>query len=147
MVAASAGLIFYFVAGLPLEKVFGSKTSVYTGSFTNDWQNLSLKDAEQCSSHAGLGIEASMNANRISWFFNFKGTSFNVDSACSSSLVALDLACANLISRDTDMVRRWFLVEFLAFRLSSTEHCRRLQFDFLSGSYACFVKYEHVISR
>lgn len=87
-----------------------------------------------------------MNANRISWFFNFKGTSFNVDSACSSSLVALDLACTSLISRDTDMVRRWFLVGVLEFRLFSTEHCRRLQFDFLSGSHARFIKYEHVIS-
>ncbi|MCJ1263260.1 hypothetical protein MMC22_003130 [Lobaria immixta] len=90
-------------AGMPLKKAFGSKTSVYTGCFTNDWQQLSLKDAESCSSHAGLGIEASMNANRISWFFDFKGTSFNVDSACSSSLVALDLACTSLICRDTNM--------------------------------------------
>lgn len=78
---------------------------MYTGCFTNDWQQLSLKDAESCSNYAGLGIEASMNANRISWFFNLKGTSFNVDSACSSSLVALDLACTSLISKDTDMVR------------------------------------------
>lgn len=103
---ASASLISHFVAGMPLKKVFGSKTSVYTGCFTNDWQQLSLKDAESCSSHAGLGIEASMNANRISWFFDFKGTSFNVDSACSSSLVALDLACTSLICRDTNMVRQ-----------------------------------------
>lgn len=101
-------LIFYSIAGLPLEKVCGSKTSVYTGCFTNDWQQLSLKDSENCSSHAGLGIEASMNANRISWFFNLTGTSFNVDSACSSSLVALDLACKSLLSGDTDMVGQWF---------------------------------------
>lgn len=99
-------LICCITAGLPIEKVFGSATSVYTGCFTNDWQQLSLKDSEICTSHTALGIEASMNANRISWFFNFKGTSFNVDSACSSSLVALDLACKSLIAGDTEMVRQ-----------------------------------------
>lgn len=88
-----------------MKNVFGSKTSVFTGCFTNDWQQLSLKDPEHSSTHTALGIEASMNANRISWFFNFKGTSFNVDSACSSSLVTLDLACTSLITKAADMVR------------------------------------------
>ncbi|KAF2490386.1 reducing type I polyketide synthase [Lophium mytilinum] len=90
-------------AGQPLDRVIGSKTSVFTGCFTNDWQQLSLKDAEQCTSHAGIGFEASILANRLSWFFNFKGTSFNVDSACSSSLVCVDLAVKNLTSGDADM--------------------------------------------
>ncbi|KAF2190022.1 reducing type I polyketide synthase [Zopfia rhizophila CBS 207.26] len=90
-------------AGQPLERVTGSNTSVYTGCFTNDWQHLSLKDSEPSSNHTALGIEASINANRISWFFNLKGTSFNVDSACSSSLVSLDLACKGLVSGDADM--------------------------------------------
>ncbi|KAF2811141.1 reducing type I polyketide synthase [Mytilinidion resinicola] len=90
-------------AGQPLNRVIGSKTSVFTGCFTNDWQQLCLKDAEQCTSHAGIGFEASILANRLSWFFNFKGTSFNVDSACSSSLVCVDLAVKNLTSGDSDM--------------------------------------------
>ena len=96
----------YFIeAGIPLETAFGSKTSVYTGCFTNDWQQLCFKDSEQSADYAGLGVEASMNANRISWFFNFTGTSVNVDSACSSSLIALDLACKGLINGDMNMVR------------------------------------------
>lgn len=94
-----------------------------------------------------------MNANRISWFFNFKGTSFNVDSACSSSLVALDLACNSLIAGDTNMVRQSVnssstaVTFFVHFRLISTEHCRRLQSDAFPGSDACFVEPEPFISR
>lgn len=90
---------------MPLEKVFGSKTSVFTGCFTNDWHQLCIKDTEQSADYAGLGVEPCMNANRISWVFNFTGTSLNVDSACSSSLVALDIACKGLRSGDADMVR------------------------------------------
>lgn len=81
----------------------GSKTSVFTGCFTNDWKQLALKDAEQSARHAGLA-EQSLVANRLSWFFNFTGTCFNVDSACSSSLVCVDLACKSLGSDDADMV-------------------------------------------
>ena len=88
---------------MPLSKVFGSKTSVYTGCFTNDWQLLCFKDAEQSSKYAALGVVPSMLANRISWFFGFTGVSANLDSACSSSLVALDIACKGLLSREAKM--------------------------------------------
>ena len=92
------------LAGLPIETVTGSKTSVYVGCFTNDWQQLSFRDVEQCGVTAALGAQPSLNANRISWFFNFTGNSANVDTACSSSLVALDFGCKGLLSGDADMV-------------------------------------------
>ncbi|KAG6993746.1 reducing polyketide synthase pksF [Physcia stellaris] len=80
-----------------------STTSVYTGCFTNDWQQLCFKDPEQTADHAGIGVESCMNANRISWFFDSTGSSVNVDTACSSSIVALDLACQSLMNRDANM--------------------------------------------
>ncbi|KAI9644954.1 hypothetical protein NHQ30_006989 [Ciborinia camelliae] len=74
-------------AGLPLEVVIGSKTSVYTGCFTTDWRDMYAKDPDQWPSYAATGVTAlSMCANRISWFFNLRGASANVDTACSSSL-------------------------------------------------------------
>jgi acyl transferase domain-containing protein len=91
-------------AGLPLESVSGTNTSVFTGCMTMDWQHLQLKDAEQCDTTTALGIQPCINANRVSWFFNLTGNSANIDTACSSSLVALDLGCSGLINKDNDMV-------------------------------------------
>ena len=46
-----------------------------------------------------------MLANRVSWFFDLKGPSLNLDSACSSSMMALDLACQGLWNHNSSMVR------------------------------------------
>ncbi|KAE8143892.1 putative polyketide synthase [Aspergillus pseudotamarii] len=83
-------------AGVPMEKCSGSDTSVYTGSFTNDYLSILQQDYDAEQRHAAMGIATCMLANRISWFFNLKGTSMNIDTACSSSLTALHLACQDL---------------------------------------------------
>lgn len=88
-----------------MERCIGSDTSVYTGCFINDYLNILQQDYDAEQRHAAMGIAPSMLANRVSWFFNFKGTSMNIDSACSSSLVALYLACKDLLSGSTSMVR------------------------------------------
>lgn len=87
-----------------MEKAFGTKTSVYTGTFSTDWQHLVFKDGEQCGTTTALGVQPCVNANRISWFFNFTGNSANIDTACSSSLVCLDLGCQGLRYGEEDMV-------------------------------------------
>ncbi|KAE8374944.1 putative polyketide synthase [Aspergillus bertholletiae] len=90
-------------AGIPIERCAGSDTSVYTGCFTNDYLSVLQQDYEAEQRHAAMGIAPSMLANRVSWFFNFKGTSMNLDSACSSSLVALHLACQELRAGTSSM--------------------------------------------
>ncbi|KAK1149446.1 Type I Iterative Polyketide synthase (PKS) [Aspergillus melleus] len=90
-------------AGLPMEKASGTKTSVYTGSFSTDWMQMQYKDSEEAKATTALGVQASCNANRVSWFFNFKGNSANIDTACSSSLVCLDLGFRDLQSGRQDM--------------------------------------------
>jgi acyl transferase domain-containing protein len=92
------------IAGIPLEAIAGSNTSVFSGCFTDDYKTLYQKDVENAASYAATGITTTLNANRISWFFNTFGTSVNIDTACSSSLVALDLACQTLWSGDSDLV-------------------------------------------
>ncbi|PHH91885.1 hypothetical protein CDD83_9906 [Cordyceps sp. RAO-2017] len=90
-------------AGIPLGAFAGSDTAVYTGSFTNDYLALQQHDLQAERRHGAMGVAASMMANRLSWFFDLKGTSFNVDSACSSSLLALHLACQDLRAGNSSM--------------------------------------------
>lgn len=91
-------------AGIPLAKCSGSDTSVYTGCFTYDYLSILQQDFEAEQRYAATGLAPSMLANRLSWFFNFKGTSVNLDSACSSSLVGLHLACQDLRAGSASMV-------------------------------------------
>ncbi|PYH35667.1 polyketide synthase [Aspergillus neoniger CBS 115656] len=90
-------------AGIPIEKCSGTNTAVYTGCFTNDYQSVLQEDFELEATHAAMGIAPSMLAHRVSWFFNFKGVSMNLDSACSSSLVALHLAAQGLAAGNSSM--------------------------------------------
>ena len=89
---------------MPMESVAGSKTSVYVGCFNNDYGQLLQKDLEDTRDYDLFAVNVSMNANRLSWFFDFRGNSLSVDTACSSSLVALDMAAQELLSGNADMV-------------------------------------------
>lgn len=92
------------IAGIPLKKVFDSKTSVYTGCFSDDYKSIVFKDPELLPKYAGTGLAVSMLAARLSWFFNLTGPCVNIDSACSSSMMAFDLACQGLRNGDSNMV-------------------------------------------
>ncbi|KAI9927532.1 hypothetical protein MW887_003150 [Aspergillus wentii] len=90
-------------AGIPMEKAIGSETSVHVGCFGSDYRLMACKDVEMTADYDVVGVNMCMNANRISWFFDFHGTSMNIDTACSSSLVAMDLACQCLQRGEVEM--------------------------------------------
>ncbi|KAF2469062.1 reducing type I polyketide synthase [Lindgomyces ingoldianus] len=90
-------------AGLTLEDVSGSKTSVHIGCFTNDWAHMQLRDTQNIPKYNAIGSAGSILANRLSWFYNLHGESMYIDTACSSSLVAMALACRGLSSGSSDM--------------------------------------------
>ncbi|RYP67274.1 hypothetical protein DL769_005813 [Monosporascus sp. CRB-8-3] len=50
-----------------------------------------------------MGTSPAILANRISWFYDLRGTSQTIDTACSSSLVAFHQACRNVQSGDSPM--------------------------------------------
>ncbi len=83
-------------AGYDTASVEGSKTSVFVGVSNVDYARLYDKQQYDMDVYTGTGITYSLAANRISYFFDFKGPSMVVDTACSSSLVAVDLACDSL---------------------------------------------------
>ncbi|XP_051543313.1 uncharacterized protein LOC127434534 [Myxocyprinus asiaticus] len=90
-------------AGIPLEKVNGTRTGVYIGLMNRDYETLLNNSPSTISHYNGTGTAMSIAANRISYSFNLTGPSFAIDSACSSSLVALHSACQAIRQGDCDM--------------------------------------------
>jgi acyl transferase domain-containing protein len=69
-----------------------------------DFHNMLNLDPEIKVKFRGTGTSTTILANRISWFYNFRGTSLTIDTACSSSLTALHQACNNLRLGESEMV-------------------------------------------
>ncbi|KAL5604829.1 hypothetical protein BROUX41_001833 [Berkeleyomyces rouxiae] len=90
-------------AGLTLEEVKGSMTSVFIASFVKDYEAVSLRDIDSQPDLAATGNGTAILSNRISYFFDLKGPSVTIDTACSGSLVAIDLAIQSLKSGSSDM--------------------------------------------
>jgi acyl transferase domain-containing protein/acyl-CoA synthetase (AMP-forming)/AMP-acid ligase II/acyl carrier protein len=86
-------------SGIAPKQLEGSRTGVFIGISSCDYYRLHAAPPAR----AGTGIANSIAANRISYFFDFRGPSLVIDTACSSSLVALHLACQNLRSGESDM--------------------------------------------
>ena len=87
-----------------MEKAFGTKTSVHTGCFSDDFKTMIQKDLDILPKYGATGFSMTLIANRLSWFFGLTGQSCNIDTACSSSLIALDVACQGLRSGEAEMV-------------------------------------------
>ncbi|KAF5679757.1 hypothetical protein FDENT_8623 [Fusarium denticulatum] len=87
-------------AGLTLDKVAGSNTAVYVGSFTSDFQQMSLKEEDFRHNYAATGVDTGIISARLANFFNLHGPSFTVNTACSSSMYAIHNACLALRARD-----------------------------------------------
>ena len=88
-------------AGIPLEQIRGTATGVFMGISSSDYSSLLWASAENYAIPDNEpfvlpGNTGCIAANRLSYFFDFKGPSFTVDTACSSSLVAVHLACESL---------------------------------------------------
>jgi len=87
--------------GQPLEAVRGQAVGVFIGISTSDYRELMWVSKEGYAVPDNEpfllpGNTGSIAANRLSYFFDFKGPSFTVDTACSSSMVAVHLACESL---------------------------------------------------
>ncbi|KAI3392862.1 hypothetical protein diail_5037 [Diaporthe ilicicola] len=85
-------------AGTPIEKVRGSRCSVFIGVMTGDYETIQYRDTEDLSHYTASGTSRAILANRISYFFDLSGSSICLDTACSSSLVAMHLAVQDLRS-------------------------------------------------
>ncbi|KAK5987499.1 Hybrid PKS-NRPS synthetase pynA [Cladobotryum mycophilum] len=90
-------------AGITLQEIRGTMTSVFCGSFTNDYNAMVTKDLEYYPKYTVTGTGDSILSNRISYFYDLHGTSVTIDTACSSSLVGFHLGNQTLQNGEADI--------------------------------------------
>ncbi|MDP5209829.1 SDR family NAD(P)-dependent oxidoreductase [Microbulbifer sp. 2205BS26-8] len=91
--------------GLTLEETRGKKVGVFIGITSTDYAEIQRcqHNREFIDAHTNTGTTLAIAANRLSYFFDFKGPSLAIDTACSSSLTAVHLACQNLASGESSI--------------------------------------------
>ncbi|WP_280501105.1 polyketide synthase Pks13 [Nocardia farcinica] len=98
-------------ARIPASELRGEQVGMFVGSSTQDFQliaALGLGDRDpslpiSAEAYALLGASTGIIANRVSYFFDFRGPSVTVDTACSSTLVAVHQAVRALRDGDADL--------------------------------------------
>jgi len=91
-------------ARIPASSLRGASVGVYVGSSTNDYSYLAMMDPRTAHPYAITGTASSIIANRVSYFYDFRGPSEAIDTACSSSLVAVHQGVRALRSGEADVV-------------------------------------------
>lgn len=88
---------------------FRGSIGVYAGSGMNAYMIYNLLTNAKLLETAGLflirqtGNDKDVLATRVSYEFDLRGPSVNVQTACSSSLVAIHMACQSLLGHECDM--------------------------------------------
>jgi acyl transferase domain-containing protein/thioesterase domain-containing protein/acyl carrier protein len=95
-------------AGHP-PRYFDGSIGVFAGSGMNTYLIYNLLANRRLLESAGLfqlkqtGNDKDVLATRVSYQFDLRGPSINVQTACSTSLVAIHLACQSLLNFECDM--------------------------------------------
>ncbi|OBJ58998.1 polyketide synthase Pks13 [Mycobacterium sp. 1423905.2] len=90
-------------ARIPASSLRGEAVGVYVGVSNNDYSFLAVSDPTIAHPYAITGTATSIIANRVSYFYDFRGPSVAVDTACSSSLVAMHQAVQALRNGEADV--------------------------------------------
>ncbi|KAJ5100206.1 Male sterility NAD-binding [Penicillium angulare] len=90
-------------AGYSIPHLQGSSTGVFVGATCFDYQAVSIRGLDSLPQYYATGGSMAILANRLSYFFDWRGPSVACDTACSSSLVALHQAVLSLRSGEIDM--------------------------------------------
>ncbi|MFF0541580.1 polyketide synthase Pks13 [Nocardia thailandica] len=98
-------------ARIPASELRGTPVGMFVGSSTSDFQMiaaLALGNTDpnvpaSAEAYAIMGSSNGIIANRVSYFYDFRGPSVTVDTACSSTLVAVHQAVRALREGDADL--------------------------------------------
>ncbi|KAL9009886.1 MAG: hypothetical protein Q9173_005124 [Seirophora scorigena] len=89
-------------SGTHLQRVRGSLTGCFIGSFTNDFQQMSFRDNDFRHTYTATGVDPGILANRVAHVFDLRGPSTVINTACFSSLAALHMACSAIRNHDSE---------------------------------------------
>ncbi|NUS42780.1 MAG: acyltransferase domain-containing protein [Mycobacteriaceae bacterium] len=97
-------------ARIPASELKGGNVGVFVGTSTNDFMLITTlgigADPDEPVSAAAYGLTGNSTAiiaNRLSYFFDFRGPSVAVDTACSSTIVAVHQAVRALRGGEADV--------------------------------------------
>ncbi|NNH74076.1 acyltransferase domain-containing protein [Nocardia uniformis] len=99
-------------ARIPASDLKGESVGVFVGSSTSDFMIVTAMGLGKApdpnvpmsaEAYALLGASTGIIANRVSYFFDFRGPSVTIDTACSSTLVAVHDAVRSLRNGDSDV--------------------------------------------
>ncbi len=88
-------------AGLPAERLMGTRAGVFVGITTLDYQQRVLD--QPLDIHSVTGTALCFAAGRLSYALGLQGPSMSFDTACSSSLVAVHQACHSLRTGESEV--------------------------------------------
>src|SRR5829696_3215753 len=91
-------------ARIPASSLRGKDVAVFIGSSLNDYSFLAMSDPSIAHPYAITGTASSIIANRVSYFYDFRGPSVAVDTACSCSLMAAHQGVQALRTGEADVV-------------------------------------------
>lgn len=90
-------------AGIDPHSLKGARTGVFVGLSFDDYAARFQGSPSGQDPAVSLGNARSLAAGRLSYFFDFKGPSIQLDTACSSSAVAIHQAVRSLRSGECDL--------------------------------------------
>ena len=90
-------------AGIPSRALAGSKTGVFIGQWTSDYEACVYSAGSERDFYATTGTGRYSASGRIAFQFDLRGPALTLDTACSSSLVAIHLACRSLWNNECEM--------------------------------------------
>lgn len=91
-------------AGQLPERLMGSKTGVFVGIWSLDYQQRVIaQEQDKLDAYCFTGNVLSTAAGRVAYTLGLQGPCMSVETACSSSLTAIHLACQSLRAGESSM--------------------------------------------
>jgi phthiocerol/phenolphthiocerol synthesis type-I polyketide synthase B len=90
-------------AGQDTAKLAGTRTGVFIGQWTGDFEARLFAHPDAMDFYAAQGSGRYASSGRISYALGLRGPSLTVDTACSSSLVAVSLAVQSIRAGESEV--------------------------------------------